>query len=170
MLIKKLNEIHKLMTRAKIDHALIGGLALGAHGVQRFTNDIDFLINEKDTDSLLEVLEQHDYQVFHRSSDVLQLNGEIPIDIILARRPISLRMLKESKPISPFKLKCVSVEGLIGLKMQAYKNDSKREFKDKSDIQALIESNEINWKKLKPIADLFNEWKEIQRIRKLLDE
>lgn len=167
MLLERLNEIHKLLSDSKIDHALIGGLALGAHGVQRFTNDIDLLIEESNIDHTLEILESEGHTVFHRTAEVLQLKGKIPIDILIARRPISIQILEEAKPITPLKIKCVSVEGLIGLKVQAYKNNPKRELGDKSDIQKLIEHNSINWKKLKTIVDLFDEWDEIQRIKRV---
>ena len=47
-IIDNLNKIHDLIVDGGVDVALIGGLALGAHGVQRFTNDIDFLVDGAD--------------------------------------------------------------------------------------------------------------------------
>ena len=170
MLLDYLRELNELLKSKNIDHALIGGLALGAHGVQRFTNDIDFVIDEQDVDTLIELLEVEGYTVFHRSADILQFAGKVPVDILIARRPVSRKFLKEAKPLAPYAVKCISIEGLIALKIQAYKNNPKRELGDKADIQALIQSNKVNWKKLKPIIEKFGEWKEIQRIRRLADD
>ncbi len=46
-IIKNLITLGDLLRGEKIDFALIGGLALGFYGVQRFTNDIDLLIDGK---------------------------------------------------------------------------------------------------------------------------
>jgi hypothetical protein len=37
----------EMLTRAKIRHALCGGLAVGAHGHARATKDVDFLVGEE---------------------------------------------------------------------------------------------------------------------------
>lgn len=59
-------------------------------------------------------------------------------------------------------IKCISIEGLIGLKIQAYTNNPKRELKDKADILSLIEQHPImNWEQIKIYADLFNAWEDI---------
>jgi len=56
---------------------------------------------------------------------------------------------------------------LIGLKIQAYKNDKSREFQDKADIQFLISSLEnLDWDQIKKYADLFDEWEVISEIKK----
>jgi hypothetical protein len=55
---------------------------------------------------------------------------------------------------------------LIGLKIQAYKNDSSREFQDKADIQFLIKTQaDLNWDLIKSYADLFEEWEVINEIK-----
>lgn len=38
-----LNEVHRLLLKEKIHHALIGGLAMAAYGEFRATSDVDFL-------------------------------------------------------------------------------------------------------------------------------
>jgi hypothetical protein len=76
-------------------------------------------------------------------------------------------MLRLAAPLTSVDIKCVSSEALIGLKIQAYVNNPKREFRDKADIQALIESNEsLNWDEIKQYADLFQQWMVIAEIRK----
>jgi len=169
MLLKLLGKISKDLTRVGVDHALIGGLALGAHGVQRYTDDIDFLVDEEDAEKVISLFESDGFDISFRSSEVIQFDkkGQSGVDILLARRPLSRSLLNDAKACPPASVKCVSVEGIIALKVQAYMNDKKRELQDKADIQALIEKNEINWKKLKPLVDLFSEWEEIKRLRRI---
>ena len=79
-------------------------------------------------------------------------------------------MLKRAKTLPGLKIKCVSAEDLIGLKIQAYINDPNREPQDKADIIALIRNNrELNWSLIKQYADIFNEWPAIDAIRARYD-
>jgi hypothetical protein len=164
-----LKHAHDILTQAQIDHALIGGIALGAYGVQRFTNDIDFLIAGELRLQTRAAFIQYGFSVYYESVEVLQLEGSGQIDILFANRPISRQLIADAKPIPGFGIKCVSAEGIIGLKIQAYKNNPKREFQDKADILALIEKNEqLDWSLLKTYADHFNEWGTIEEMRKRL--
>lgn len=91
------------------------------------------------------------------------------VDLLIARRPIARDILKLSNKNGPEGINFVRAEDLIGLKVQAYKNDSKREFQDKADIQFLIESQDnLDWELIKKYADLFDEWEVIDEIRKKL--
>ena len=57
-------------------------------------------------------------------------------------------------------------EDIIGLKIQAYKNNTHRELQDKADIQFLIESDDkLDWERIKSYADLFNEWEVINELK-----
>ena len=68
-----------------------------------------------------------------------------------------------------FPVPVVLIEDLIGLKIQAYKNDSKREFQDKADIQSLLDKYpNLNFDKIKEYADLFSEWNFINELRNKL--
>lgn len=55
-LLDHLKALSGILGAAGIDAALIGGIALGAHGVQRFTNDIDFLVDEGERLALRQAL------------------------------------------------------------------------------------------------------------------
>jgi len=165
-----LRTVDAFLTEAGIDHALIGGLALGAHGVQRFTNDVDFLIDAEQRPALKRVMLQKGYRVFFESPEVLQFEGEGMVDFVLAQRDLSRGMLRHAQPIPGLGIKCLGVEDIIGLKIQAYKNDPKRALRDKADIQALIELHRLlDWERIKAYADLFGEWATIEEIRGLLD-
>lgn len=75
-------------------------------------------------------------------------------------------MLEHANEGGPEGVRFVSKEALIGLKIQAYKNNPKREFQDKANIQFLIDSGDnLDWKIIKSYADLFNEWESINAIK-----
>ena len=73
-------------------------------------------------------------------------------------------MLKNSIINDDLKVSILQPEDLIGLKIQAYKNDASRALQDKADIQKLLELKNINIEIVKKYADLFNEWAEIEKI------
>src|SRR5690606_38628291 len=96
----------------------------------------------------------------------LHLSGDGQLDVLFANRPLSQKMIRRALPMNSFPVPVVSAEDIIGLKIQAYKNDSKREFQDKADIQSLIDSVEnLDFKLIKEYADLFNEWVCIEELR-----
>ncbi len=67
----------------------------------------------------------------YESKEVLQFAGIGYVDLLLARRPISKNILKNANAGGPEDIRFVRAEDLIGLKIQAYKNDPSREFQDK---------------------------------------
>lgn len=78
-------------------------------------------------------------------------------------------MLTNAKQIKGFPLPIVQLEDLIALKIQAFVNDSKREFQDKADIQSLLQMNpKADYDKIKMYADLFEQWPTIEDIKKKL--
>lgn len=163
-----LQSIKKLFDDARIDFALIGGLAVGGHGYLRFTNDIDLLIHEEDREKAKSLLVAKGYSIFSENAEFLQLHGACPVDLQIARRPISKKMLVNAVTLPGLAVKYLRAEDLIGLKIQAYSTNPKREFKEKADIQALIERlhSQLNWEQIKGYADLFGKWDEIESIRR----
>ena len=129
-IITLLDSVHGRLEAAGVDHALIGAFALAAWGVQRATNDVDFLIDGAKAAVARQALESDGFTVFHASDDVLQMAGPGPVDFVLARRPLSLAMLTRASARTLRGIKCVEPEDLIGLKIQAYKNDPRRELQD----------------------------------------
>lgn len=163
--------VHKALETAHVEHALIGAFAMAHYGIQRATGDIDFLIDEATGKNALKALEKLGFKIFHETDEVLQLEGPGSVDFLLAKRPLSRKMLKDAQIIQPFNIKCVSIEGLIGLKIQAYHNDKKRELQDKADILSLIEHHpKMHWDQVKQYADLFNAWEDISKLRQKVQE
>ena len=159
--------VHDALQTAQIEHALIGAFAMAHYGVQRATGDIDFLIDETDRKKALTALEKLGFRIFHESDEVFQLEGPGNVDFLLAKRQLSRKMLEEAQVIEPLNIKCVSIEGLIGLKIQAYNNNPKRELRDKADILSMIEQHpKMNWEQIKQYADLFNAWEDILALKR----
>ncbi|MGE3609212.1 MAG: hypothetical protein AB7I27_06455 [Bacteriovoracaceae bacterium] len=157
---------HNLLDQNKIPHALIGGLAMACYGSTRATVDLDLLVQEQHKDLLKKVFLENGFALVNETIEVLQFSGVGYVDILLARRPISEKILKESNPNGPEGIHFVKTEDLIGLKIQAYINDPSRELQDKADIQFLIENVEqLDWKRIKSYADLFNQWEVINDIK-----
>ena len=162
-----LDSVHACLEAAGVDHALIGAFALAAWGVQRATNDIDFLIDGAKVAAARSALENKGFTVFHASDEVLQMAGPGPVDFVLARRPLSQAMLARASARTFRGIKCIGPEDLIGLKIQAYKNDPRRELQDRADIQRLIEvTPSPDWARIKQYADLFSEWATVEDLRR----
>jgi hypothetical protein len=162
-----LDSIHARLEAAGVEHALIGAFAMAAWGVQRATNDVDFLIDGTKATQARQALESAGFTVFHASDEVLQMGGPGPVDFLLARRPLSLAMLARASARTYRGIGCVEPEDLIGLKIQAYRNDARRELQDRADIQRLIEVlPTLDWARIKQYADLFSEWPAVEDLRR----
>ena len=162
---KTLELASSALGKESIDFALIGGFALGAHGIHRATKDIDLLIDGTKSEIAKKVLLTNGFNLVFASAEVLQFDGPGYLDLLLANRPLSLEMLKQSSETTLSGIKVVSPEGIIGLKIQAYINDQSRRLQDLADIQALMGLSNIDHEKVKKYADLFDEWKTIAELR-----
>jgi hypothetical protein len=123
--------------------ALIGGLALAAHKVVRATRDVDFLADADDADRLHAMLLDLGYVCVHRSQDAANyLRGDEGLDLLYAHRSEARRLLAQAEHrdtgLGPIRV--VSVEGLIGFKLQGHVNDARR-VRDLDDIRALLRAN-----------------------------
>ena len=157
---------HTLLDQHSIPHALIGGLALACYGSTRATVDLDLLIREEHKDTVKTLFLNNGFNLAFESEEVLQFSGMGYVDILLARRPISQKILTEANINGPEGINFIKSEDLIGLKIQAYINDPSRELQDKADIQFLIENVEsMDWQRIKSYADLFHQWEVINDIK-----
>ncbi len=164
---KTLTLSSQVLTENSIDHALIGGFSLAYYGTARATQDIDFLADGLKKTNIKSCLMNAGFQLDFESAEVLQFSGPGFLDIILANRPLSQLMLKEAVLMSGFPVKVLRAEDIIGLKIQAYSNDSSRKLQDMADIQSLIRTQKsLDHKRVKSYADLFNCWPEIEALLK----
>lgn len=139
-LARQISEVLTLLEACGARHALIGGLAVAAHGVPRATQDVDLLVGVADLDALHPRLLAAGYQCLHRSGDAANyLRGSERLDVLIAHRPLAMALLERAKVLdTPLgRLPVVGVEGLIGFKLQALANDPSR-VQDLADIRALV--------------------------------
>lgn len=158
--------VHNILDSKSIDHALIGGLGLACYGSTRATIDLDLLIHEDNKSLVKQLLSDNGFNLDYETAEVMQFSGLGYVDILLARRPISQEILQKSNENGPEGIRFARAEDLIGLKIQAYKNDPSREFQDKADIQFILSSQkDLDWNLIKTYADLFGEWEVINEIK-----
>ncbi|MBK9039061.1 MAG: hypothetical protein IPL83_07865 [Bdellovibrionales bacterium] len=65
-----LTTANEALKSASIEHALIGGFALAAHGVARATLDIDLLVDGKEKDKVKNLMLAAGFTVVHESEEV----------------------------------------------------------------------------------------------------
>jgi predicted nucleotidyltransferase len=166
---KTLEAAQEALENAGVAYALIGGLALGGRGVHRATMDVDLLVDGKKRDVAKAALEKAGFELRVETEEVLHFLGPGALDVLLANRIPTQKMLERAQPLKSLKVNCVRAEDIIGLKIQAYINDPKRELQDKADIQALIEKNpDLDWTLIREYADLFDEWPTLEQLRQKL--
>lgn len=164
---KTLKFVHSILEMNSIEHSLIGGLGLACYGSTRATIDLDLLIYESDKLTVKKLLMDNGFELVNETDEVLQFSGIGYVNLLIARRPISKEILKLSYKNGPEGINFARAEDLIGLKIQAYKNDNTREFQDKADIQYLIGSQDnLDFELIRKYAELFDEWEVIDEIRK----
>jgi predicted nucleotidyltransferase len=157
---------HKILSKEGIDHALIGGLALATLGINRATSDVDLLIEGIHKDKVKNIFLDSQFKLRQETNEVMHFGGVGNLDILLANRPLSKEMLKNAQVLPPFDIKCLGVEDIIGLKIQAYKNDKDREYQDKADIYSLIKKYpNLDWDKVRQYSEIFQEWETIQKMK-----
>ena len=163
---ESLSFVKETLSEANIRYALVGGIGLACHGSTRATIDIDFLVDEKNKEIVKKLFKENGFSLDHETEEVLQFSGPALVDFLIARRPTSKKMLDSLIQDGPEGISYLRAEDLIGLKIQAYKNDPKREHQDKADIQFLIFNvDDLDWKLIREYADMFDEWETINEIK-----
>ena len=163
-LLEQLREALHALRGCEPPPALIGGLALAAHQVPRATRDIDLLVSFEDADRVDAALLTLDYACVHRSEDAANyVRGNEGLDLLYARRPIARRLLLDASQSAEARV--VSVEGLVGFKLQALANAPDR-VQDLLDIRALVarHRDHLDRTELRGYFDLFDRqalWQEL---------
>lgn len=131
----------------------------------RATADIDLLADGTKKEIIKTELIKKGFVLKHESDEVLQFTGLGFLDVLLANRPLSQEMLKRAQLNHELNIYILKAEDIIGLKIQAYKNDASRELQDKADIQKLLALSKIDLVEVKKYADLFGEWSAIEKLQ-----
>jgi hypothetical protein len=132
-LAEQIREALSMFAKSGTQPALIGGLAVVAHQVVRATQDVDFLVAAEAADKVHGALLNLGYQCLYRSEDAANyVRGTEGLDLLYAHRPLARRLLAQatSRETPMGRLHVISVEGLIGFKLQGFTNDATRTRED----------------------------------------
>lgn len=142
-LLRQLEEALRALSVCHQQPALIGGLAVVAHKVVRATTDVDLLVAIDDADRVHDVVIALGYQCVFRSEHAVNYKrGDERLDLIYSYPGReSATLLREAElhnlPIVG-KVKIISPEGLIGLKVDGYLGSKKVRTKDLEDIREIL--------------------------------
>jgi hypothetical protein len=153
--------------------AVVGGLALHGHGVTRTTLDLDLVCEAEVQAPLIEFLASQGYETLHRSpgfSNHLHAQPELGrLDIVYVDAATARPLFEGSQPRLTLGRRTALVpraEHLIAMKLQAIKNDPRRELQDLADIQALLRLPGVNTSEVRghfERAGLLDRYDAIQR-------
>jgi len=126
--------------------AVVGALALHAHGITRATVDLDLVTAIEAQDALVAFLESQGYETLHRSpgySNHLHTEPELGrLDLVYLDSGTARRLFAGCTPRLELGARTAQVpraEHLIAMKVQAVKNDPTRELRDLADVQSLLQ-------------------------------
>jgi len=152
--------------------AVIGGLALAAHGAGRLTHDLDIVTERRAQDHLVAHLESLGYETLHISVGYSNHAHADPsmgrIDVVYVDGETSQTLFAEAgeEEIFPgLRAQVPRVEHLIAMKVLAAKNDPTRRLQEMADVVALMRACSVD-----PITvrqyfardDLLEAWEEIR--------
>lgn len=157
---RQIVEVTEALNQLGAPFALIGGLALASHNVIRATQDVDLLIDLDDADAIDTELARLGYRCLHRNTDAGNyVRGAERVDFLYASRPIARRLLAGATQLNTSlgALRVISLEGLIGFKLQGLVNDPRRT-QDLEDIRSLLRANRtrLNLDEVREYFHLFN--------------
>ena len=165
---KVLSNVVSDLDKHRVHYALIGGMAMAMHGLQRTTLDLDFILLLDDLTAADKILQSRGYHREFHSENVSHYLGDDPalgrIDLLHAFRGPSLGMLERAARLpwpSGIAVPVVHLEDLIGLKIQALVNDPARQEHDWADILQIIRhagdySISIDWELVADYLALFD--------------
>lgn len=162
-----------------ICYALIGGFAMGLWGGSRSTVDLDFLVRRDDMEKVYGIMTDLGYECRHRTENIsqyvspLRVMGEV--DFLHAFRKASLEMLQRAVDKNIFggslMVKTLRPEDLIGLKLQAIKNNPKRKEGDLADIRMLIQiqTDNLDWELIREYCEVLEMEEMCEKLRGALE-
>ena len=163
-------EIHRALQESGIAHALIGGLALAAHGAGRATNDLDLLAEGDRADEVDRILREHGYECLRRTEHVANYVAGTPdrgrVDFLFAQNAYGHAMLARAAHhgILGARIRVADAADLIGLKVQSSSNDPSRRYLDLADIDRLLRSATVDLARAREYFRLFDREKELDAL------
>ena len=163
-------EIHTALREADIAHALIGGVALAAHGAARATVDLDLLVDGERAGEVDQILRERGYRCLYRSEFAANYASEAAakgrVDFLFARRAYGKAMLARAAAVRVLgeSIRVVDASDLIGLKVQASTNDPSRRHRDLADIEQLLRAAHVDLDRVREYFRLFDREKELDAL------
>jgi hypothetical protein len=125
--------------------ALIGGLAMAAHGLPRTTFDLDLAVDGDHQDEVIRLLEANGYRTLHRSigySNHLHTDAAMGrVDLVFLRGATREAVFGSARSLDGPEgglIAVASPEHLAAMKVVAMKNDPSRTFGELEDIRFLL--------------------------------
>lgn len=154
---ENIDRLFTLLKQRDINYLLVGGVALLSYVDGRNTQDIDLILSQKDLTSLPELTITDQNQNFVRATfDNLQ------VDILLTQNTLFKYIVKTcttSRQFGDLTVRCVTVEGLIILKLYALPSLYRQNKFDRASIY----ENDILLLLLKYPTELEPIWKLLQK-------
>jgi hypothetical protein len=142
---RTLREITRRLGQLGIDYALVGGMALFAHGFRRFTEDVDLLVTRESMDRVIEGLEGLGYiRPAGSSTKLRDTQTRVRIEFLISGgypgdgkpKPVSFPD-PAGKVVDIGGLKVLGLPQLVDLKLASGISAAHR-LKDLSDVQEVI--------------------------------
>ena len=162
--------IHRALVEREVEHALVGGLALAAHGASRATVGIDWIANGLRTEVIDELLRSSGYERVHLTHNVGNYVSRDPvkgrIDFLFVRRERGVAILRRATERAVFgeTVRVADASDLIGLKVQAYSNNPSRRARDLADVDRLLEFGEVDLARVRDYFRLFDREKDLEEL------
>jgi hypothetical protein len=143
------------LRRRRVRGAFAGALALNAHGIERSTRDIDYLVSSEDKDELVEEL-LHSFELSQDYDTLLVLRDSstgTEVHLLVPFDSISTGALSDAEParVRGRKVRVVTANDLAAMKVIAAVDNPASESKQRADIELLIRHGKID---LKAVARL----------------
>lgn len=161
--------------KEKVRYALMGGFSMGAMGIMRSTMDLDFLVDARDLPKVEKVMKKYDYKCIYKTENVSQYVGSIKIfgeiDFLHAFKKISLSMFSRARELKvlegKMRIKVLSPEDVIGLKLQAFINEPERENRELADIESIMNyfKNKLDWNLIREYFGLFEKKEKFKELK-----
>ena len=139
-----LQKIFYLLHELKIDHCLIGGLAVNAYVEPVVSLDVDLIIEFAAEEKFLDLIkDKFKVEKFPHSLNISSPESDLRIQLQTDKRYQDFIQRALDKEVMGYKIKVAAIEDVLQGKIWAYSDKERREskrLKDLSDISRIIEA------------------------------
>lgn len=152
--------------------AVIGGLALAAHGAGRLTHDVDILVPRAAQRGLIEYLEANGYETLHVSEGYSNHAGDVSdlgrVDVVYVDEDTARQVFGAARRHELFPgvaLPVPAAEHLVAMKVLAASNDPSRKLQELADITALLRAAGLDADTVRATFErhgMLREWEQVR--------